>query len=162
MSGLGTVHLERAGERIVAGIPTFLVELFLTWTATQPLVRWIEAVEKFEKMNVNGAKGTQSRDGKRTPIWDRGITGKGQIVGVADTVVCLCVCLYVCTYVKGFFSVCKEGMVAVCTCVHVCANVRMVTVTMTVKGPYKIRPRSDSRDTVTVTDMYFSISQSRS
>ncbi len=89
----------------MAGTPPFLVEVFLSWAATRPLVRWIEAVETFEKVNLNAARGTQSGDGRRTPIWDHGITGKGQVIGAADTV---CVCMHVCMYVN------------IHACVHVC------------------------------------------
>ncbi len=101
-SGLQDVRLFLAGERIVAGTPPFLVEIFLSFAATRPLVRWVDAVETFEKVNLNAAKGTQSGDGRRTPIWDHGITGKGQVIGAADTVsmhVYMSVCMYVCVCV---------------------------------------------------------------
>ena len=84
--GLSTVRLVRAGERVVAGVPSFLVELFLSWAAMLPLLRWIDAVETFVPLNANAAKGMQSSDGRSTPIWSRGITGKGQVIAAADTV----------------------------------------------------------------------------
>ena len=84
--GLAAVRLERAGERVVAAAPTFLVESFITWAATRPLVRWVDAVENFTPLDLVVAQSVQASGIRDTPIWDRGITGQNQTVGLADTV----------------------------------------------------------------------------
>ena len=84
--GLQSVGLYLNGERFTASTPRQLVEAFLSWAATQPLVRWIDERETFRKFNNVAVKGVQSARGLSTPIWARGLKGEGQVIGVADTV----------------------------------------------------------------------------
>jgi hypothetical protein len=84
--GLFPVGLYLNGERFTASTPRPLVQAFLSWAATQPLVRWIDERERFRKFNNVAVKGVQSARGLSTPIWARGLKGEGQVIGVADTV----------------------------------------------------------------------------
>jgi hypothetical protein len=93
--GLQSIGLFLNGERFTAATPRQLVEAFLSWAATQPLVRWIDERETFRKFNNLAVKGVQSASGQGTPIWARGLRGEGQVVGLADTVsIHVCIHIY--------------------------------------------------------------------
>jgi subtilisin family serine protease len=50
-----------------------------------PEVEWVEEVRPFIATNASSAQVTQGGSAGSTPIWDRGLHGEGQIIGVFDT-----------------------------------------------------------------------------
>jgi hypothetical protein len=116
-AGLGSVTLIATGERVLALVPRWFAEAFLSWAANQPVVRWIDERETFQLFNNIAAQGIQSATYAGTPLWSKGLTGAGQVVGVADTVrhlawrVCVSVCVRVCV------RACVRACVRVCVCV---------------------------------------------
>ncbi len=112
--GLSRVNLAVTGERIVATCPKSLVASLISWVAAKPLVRFVDERETFTAFNDVASTGIQSTDGFSTPIWERGLRGQGQVIGIADTVsmhVCMsylclcvrvvraCVCVYIYIYI---------------------------------------------------------------
>ena len=55
------------------------------WLVQQPLVHWVQQRRKVSVRNKLATLAMQSEDLRVHKIWDRGITGANQIVGVADT-----------------------------------------------------------------------------
>ena len=55
------------------------------WLVRQPLVHWVQERREITLRNKHGSKAVQSWNASTHEIWDRGIDGSGQIVGVADT-----------------------------------------------------------------------------
>ena len=60
-------------------------ESFIGKLAELPDVRWIEEVAEIVDDNVNAATTIQSGDAGAGSIWDRGLHGEGQIIGVLDS-----------------------------------------------------------------------------
>lgn len=57
----------------------------LAWVAQQPEALWVEQRERFALRN-KWAKGVmQSGRAASTPLWDKGLKGEGQVIGIADT-----------------------------------------------------------------------------
>jgi putative bacteriocin precursor len=73
----------------------------------RPVVRWIDERETFQLLNNVAAQGIQSLTYSGTPIWARGLTGVGQVVGVADTVsaFAMCMCASICKCVGGYIYI---------------------------------------------------------
>ena len=54
--------------------------------AEEPEVMWVEPHQEFQVMNKEAAEITQSGlPGGETPIWDMGLHGEGEIIGVGDS-----------------------------------------------------------------------------
>lgn len=80
------VRAASAKKVIVSLVPDGEAEATaLAWIAQQPQALWVGAKERFKSRN-KWAKGVmQSGRAQATPLWDKGIKGEGQIVGIADT-----------------------------------------------------------------------------
>jgi subtilisin family serine protease len=55
------------------------------WLSQQPLVHWVQEKQDITLRNSHASKAIQSVDASSHAVWNHGITGSGQIVGVADT-----------------------------------------------------------------------------
>ena len=109
--------MEAVGDRALAHVPKWYAEAFLSWAANIPLVRWVDQRETFEFYNSVASQGMQSPTYVGNPIWWRGLTGKGQVVGCADTV--WFVCLFFRSWSRSrcvYFDVCDvhEHVVLAC------------------------------------------------
>lgn len=69
----------RARVRVTLDTPDVAVRM-----ATIPDVRWIEPVAAIKPDNVNAATTIQSGTAGISPIWNVGLRGEGQIIGVMD------------------------------------------------------------------------------
>ncbi len=85
-AGLSAVHLTAVGDRAIAHVPNYYMESFLSWAANTPIVRWVDQQEHFQLHNFNASQAIQSWSYQGWPLWWRGIDGRGQVVGFADTV----------------------------------------------------------------------------
>lgn len=55
------------------------------WLSHQPLVHWVQEKQEITVRNSHATKAMQSVDASSRVVWNHGITGTGQVVGVADT-----------------------------------------------------------------------------
>jgi len=83
--GINDIHLDVAGDRIALSADPSYIQALVLMLSPLAKVGYIEAMFAFETNNNKASPGIQSSGGTTTPIWDRGITGAGTIVGIADT-----------------------------------------------------------------------------
>jgi len=57
----------------------------VAWLVQQPLVHWVQEQKEIRMRNMYAGPAMQSWNASSHEIWDRGITGTGQVVGIADT-----------------------------------------------------------------------------
>ena len=57
----------------------------VTWLAKKAKVHWVQEYKQPHLLNMNANYAMQSWNASTHHIWDHGITGEGQVVGVADT-----------------------------------------------------------------------------
>ena len=81
-------------EKIVMTCQEGDQQVAVTWLSQQSRVRWVEKRPKFVMHNNHAGKAIQSSDGLSTKIWDKGLRGEGQIVGVADTGLDIDMCFF--------------------------------------------------------------------
>lgn len=83
--GFNHVHLDVAGDRIALSADPSYIQSLVLLLSPLPKIGYIEAMYAFETNNNVASPGIQSTSGTTTAIWNRGITGQGAVVGIADT-----------------------------------------------------------------------------
>jgi len=99
--GLGAdIELAEGGRKaVVTPRSASMLKPIIMWLARQPLVHWVEEDKEVSLRNQQATMAIQSWDASTHTIWDQGITGDGQVVGVADTgigIECMHECMLVC------------------------------------------------------------------
>ena len=89
---LGALRIENADavdDRSSNGVVRIRFTLpsvnLLTQIAQIPSIRWIEEIGELDEDNANAATTNQSGSAGLSPIWDQGLTGAGQTIGMIDT-----------------------------------------------------------------------------
>ena len=125
LRGSVTVKLvsQTKGAIVLDGTDGPSLKKVISWLALQPRTHWVEEYQPPHALNKYGAKAVQSFNASTHAIWDKGIKGDGQIVGVADTgldydnclfrvrtsvatILCPCVCVCVCWCECAFVLLC--------------------------------------------------------
>jgi hypothetical protein len=66
----------------------------ITWLSQQSDTVWVEKRPRFKLLN-KWAKGVmQSGSARHTPLWDRGLKGQGEVLGIADTGISMNLCYF--------------------------------------------------------------------
>ena len=116
LRGSVTVKLvsQTKGTIVLDGTDGPSLKKVVSWLALQPRTHWVEEYHPPHALNKYGAKAVQSFNASTHAIWDKGIKGDGQIVGVADTGL---------DYDNCLFRVRTSVATILCPCVCVCVGV---------------------------------------
>lgn len=84
----------KSPKKLLFEVPTGQLTAFIPWILEQPWPKWITERPEYRINNFAEVRMMQSGGGTETPIWDVGLTGAGQVIGVADTGIDLDACFF--------------------------------------------------------------------
>jgi hypothetical protein len=79
------VHLASLQKAVVTVEYDHELKKVVAWLIKQPLVHWVQEQKEIRMRNKYAGPAMQSWNASTHAIWERGITGIGQVVGIADT-----------------------------------------------------------------------------
>lgn len=95
--------LGHEGVRVLAASPKKVIVIaegdagaadMIAWIAQHPHTLWVEKRPRFKLLNKWARGIMQGGNARKTPLWDRGLQGQGQILGIADTGVSMNLCFF--------------------------------------------------------------------